>query len=110
MAKVKTKNIVVGPSFYKIVPEKKRHTRYIQTSSGLMRGRRLVAKPQSDNTRVAVMVKNFDVNKDRKIDDRDLKTGQIIGRVSPAGKKRNVEVQKHYRQGRVIRRHVRIIR
>jgi hypothetical protein len=93
---------VVPQSFYKVQTEK-HPTGYVMTSTGLMRGRVVKKSGMGDKTRVIRLTRPVDINNDRKIDDRDLRPGQIIGRVGrnqPSPK--SVKVRTHMRGGRLV--------
>jgi len=90
------------------------HTRYLQIESGpkkgLMDGRKSpVPKRDSDMTKIRRIVKDYDVNKDNKIDDRDYRAGQIIGRApaeAPLGtikKPRYITVNRYIRRNGPVR-------
>jgi hypothetical protein len=106
MAEKKFNRVYVPRRYYKIVPERAKTTIFRQQQkTGLMIGRRLVPKQQSDRTRVMRMTMPFDVNKDGKINQMDLQRGQIIGRVSHSQKipNKRIVIKRHYRQGRPVR-------
>lgn len=93
---------VVPQSFYKVQTEK-HATSYVMTPQGLMKGRIVRKSGAGDKTRVIRLVKPVDLNSDRKIDHRDLREGQIIGRVGrnqPSPK--SVKVRTHMRGGRLV--------
>lgn len=107
----KARVVVVPPSFYKLAPERQKATKAIREPSGQFSGRRVVSKERSDKTKVIRMVKPYDVNKDKKITpSQDFLSGQIIGRVSSGETPKRVEVTRHYRKGKTVRPHVRIMR
>jgi len=104
MAKI----VKISKGYFTVGQEKKKHTLYKQDSeTGLMIGRNVVPKTRSDNTKVVRLKKDFDVNRDGKIDDRDLRKGQIIGR-STGMIPSSVRVERHTREdGRKVRAHIR---
>jgi hypothetical protein len=102
--------VIVPASYFKVQKERVNKTRHIMDPvSGQMMGRKIVPTQRSDRTQVLRMSKDFDVNKDRKIDDRDLRAGEIIGRASfLSAKPKQVEVQRHWRKsGEEVRKHSR---
>lgn len=106
----KIKRVTVPASFYKLVPEKQNRTKYVQTSTGLLAGRAIVPKTQSDKTNVLRITRDYDVNKDNKITSQDFRKGQIIGRISSTTKPKKVVVMRHFRSGIRVRRHTRKVR
>jgi hypothetical protein len=73
-----------------------------------MAGRRTVPAGFSDRTKVIRLTRDIDLNKDGKIDNRDLKKGQIIARSSSGEIKPDyIEVERHTRNGARVRKHFR---
>ena len=107
---VKKKAFYVGPKFYSVQPEKVHRTRHIMRPSGLLAGRRIVPKAQSDGLRVIRLkqdIRGRDTNMDGKINKKDIMLkGQIIGRTSKVRPSR-VEIVRHYRKSRKGRTPVR---
>lgn len=103
------KTVAVPRTYTTISPEKVKRTVYIQRPGGLMGGRRVVPLAQSDRTRVIRMKRDFDVNKDGRIDSKnDLKKGEVIGRAPTSGPVQSpVRVVRHHwrrtKQGRMTR-------
>lgn len=94
------------------------HTRYIQIKkTGRMDGRTApVPISSSDKTRVMAMASDYDVNKDNKIDDRDLRGGQIVGRAPPGTplgtikSPRYIKVNRYVRKGKSVKDHRRYVK
>ena len=102
------KRILVPKGYVKVMPEKVKKTVFIQTREGLMSGRRYATSKTTDGTRVIRLTKDYDVNKDGKIDRRDLMKGQIIGRTSSPTVGNKVEVRRHWRKnGSSVKGHYR---
>lgn len=103
------RKIIVIPQNYVRVNREQLHTRHIMNAqTGQMEGRRNVTPSQSDHTNVLRMIRDFDVNKDKKIDDRDLRKGEIVGRTSSFSKPKKILVTRHWRKGgSEVREHVR---
>ena len=105
MAAKKTKRVVVRSRFYSVKPER-RTTRHIQLKSGKLKGRRVVPSNKQSRTNVIRLTSDFDVNKDGKIDHRDLRKGQIIGRSSKGiARPKHVVINRHWRNGRKVKTH-----
>jgi hypothetical protein len=106
MAKTVLRRVSVPGSYFKVSREKK-HTRYV-APFGIMQGRRVVPKAQSDKTGVVRIVKPYDVNRDGDTKDKvDLQKGQIIGRTSGSAKPQRVQILRHWSGGKVVRTHSR---
>lgn len=92
------KIVKVPVGYLKVTPEKARHrTEAIHLRSGLLAGRKVVPA-FGDRTRNIRMKKDFDVNKDGKIDNRDLRTGEVVGRRAQGDslpKSGSIEVTRH---------------
>lgn len=97
---------VIGPSFYVVQPEKVKKTRYIMRPSGLLAGRTTKIQGSGDRTKVIRLKRDVDINRDGRIDSRDLRKGQIVGRVG-RGKPRpkQVKVRTHMRKGRLVKKY-----
>lgn len=102
--------ITVGQMYYSVVPERTKYTKASRSKSGMFTGRVIVPKVRSDKTYVVRLKKDFDVNKDGKIGSKDLRTGQIIGRTSKLTKPRRVYITRHFRNGKMVKHHLRRVR
>lgn len=103
--------LVIPKSHYRLQTEKMRKTRAIMRPSGKLAGRKSFAKNAvGDKTKVVRITKDFDVNKDKKIDHRDYRRGQIIGRVPQGIRPKSITVKTHIRNGRVVSKHTRRLR
>lgn len=103
------RRIIVIPRNAVVLNREQNRTRYVMDPrSGLMEGRSNVSSKQSDHTNVLRMSRDLDVNHDNRIDDRDLRKGQIVGRTSSSTKPSRVVVSRHWRKGGAeVREHVR---
>lgn len=96
------KKVIIPASYFRVQKERQKHTRAIHLPSGLLAGRKSVPANQSDKTNVIRLVKPFDLNQDKKIDDRDLQAGEIIGRTESSVKPKRINVVSHYRKGKKV--------
>lgn len=94
----------------KVMPEREKRTVYIMNQSGQMAGRTARTTGKSDGTRIIRVTRDIDVNKDNKITSRDFRKGQIIGRVPKGPMPRTIVVNRHYRQGNPVGKHIRVTR
>lgn len=102
---------LIDSSKFLITAEKERKTKFKQDKkTGLMLGRSSSSNIQGDGTRNIRFKQDIDINRDGKIDDRDVRGGQIGGRIAAGERKpEKIEVVNHYRKGKFVGHHFRKI-
>ena len=114
------KIVRIPGSYYEVSEEQANKTVALMNRRHLMAGRVIPGQKTPagtlkvgglGTTRVVRMSKDFDVNRDKKIDNRDLQAGEIVGRTGKGAvkaKPKFIEVERHWdKNGRETRPHMR---
>ena len=101
---------LINASNYMVTAEQANKTRFIQDkSSGRMRGRTIKTR-NPDMTRNIRFTKDVELDGKPGIGRRDIKKGQIGGRLKEGeSKPSKIEVTNHYRNGKFVGHHIRKI-